>query len=673
MSDNIPTDPIEINDEIERLLKETPLTTDRGRLFHLIKAAMSNQSGGGGGVPVAPEGYIRGYAKGRMDAGTYPLPTDPNIVTTDSVVHCDIFSLTPVNGNTPAVMNTQMGGCVNPQAYLYTDPNTRMPTTAYIGVSFDLNNTAKAHLFGQGATADLQHVCQLGSDPADYDGSNAYVPVNGIHGEYGSVKPLVAHFQKIDESSFSVELFDVSGDIAVSIGDAATVTVPALDSRTNAFEQSLAMVAYDYTNDRVFLNFTNNRTQTIAMWDIGVTPVVTNLYVSGSDRRGGVVMIKHCYTYNMTNSILVYSKSTSDSSFVGLAYRSSADNYATETVLESAISIEDGSPLSEIVQSLSTNTSYEYSHGVSTTLNTTDNVFRYWKINDTGFTEHHIDLNMVRANPNYTKVKGCAIWMDENSMYGSTGTYLGLVNDYSHDMDIYSLDSFLEGTPIPLGQQHFTDPAFGYPVVNHCDDYLVLSAKTDDQHIQCFGVMETWNYWSVAVPQDVTIVNGVADGDSELWGQALLSGYALNEVVRENPLALGVPMANEVYSFSDELVYTNGGMTVEYRLDYNVAPKEGGVLILNSLQPVTIPSNAPIGSAWLFLGSDNEKSSYNFAAYNRIAQSGAVTAQLSNGMIAPLGILSPKHTRAKAASGLYTSALYVEKVGDDEFKRVALI
>lgn len=671
MSDNIPTDPIEINDEIERLLKETPLTTDRGRLFHLIKAAMSNQSGGG--VPVAPEGYARGYNTGAMDSSLYPLPTDPSIETTQSVVHGDVWSLTPLLGDAPNIMSTGMYGVVNPQAFVYKDPNTNMATASYVGVSFDVNNTAKAYVFGQGGTAKLLHECKLGTSDADYTGSNAYLPVNGVHAEYESVVPLVANFKKIDASSFSVELFNVSGEVAESLGDAAVITVPSLEDRPVAFERTDAMIAYDYTNDRVFLNFTNNRTQTIAMWDIGVSPVVTNLYVSGSDRRGGVPMIKHCYSYNMTNSILVYSKSTSDSSYVGIAYRSSVDNYATETVLESAIPIDTYNPIAEIVQAISTDASSNYKHGIYTTLPYSDDSFRYWKIDDSGFTENHISLADLRAHPNYTNLKGCAIWMDENGMYGSTGTYLGLVNDQTHDMDIYSLETYLQGQLIPLGQQHFTDPAFGYPVVNHCDDYLVLSAKNDDQNISCFGVMETWNYWSTTVPKDVAIVNGVANGDSALWDQALASGFAVDDKIEENPIALGFAMQNPVNAVKAKVVDTSGGGSREYWLDYAVVPRDGGVMVLNYLQPVTIPSNAPVGSTWLFLGTDNPNSQYNNAAYYRIAQSGAVTAQLMDGSILPLGVVSPKHTRGKAASGLYTSALYVEKTGEDTFKSMPLI
>ncbi|UOX38374.1 hypothetical protein VpasPP24_34 [Vibrio phage Vpas_PP24] len=674
MSDTIPTDAAKIEAELQALLAVTPTTTERGRLFHLIRAAMGTQSGGG--VPLAPEGYLRGYAASLMDAGTYPLPTDPSIVKTQSVVHCDLLSLSPLNGDAPNVMSSSFQGAVNPQAFLYKDKNTRTPTTAYVGVNFDVNNDAKAYVFGQGATANLNHVCQLGSSGADYDGSNAYVPVSGIHAEYDNSRPLVAQFKKINGTSFSVELFDVSGNTAESLGGAATVTVPTLDNRTVAFEQSLVMLAYDFTNDRVFLNFINSRIQTIAMWDIGVTPVVTNLYQSTADRRsGGTCMIKHFYSYNMTSPILVYSKSTTDSSLVDLAFRSASDNYATETVLEAGIPVDDTTPVREIVQSLSTNSNGDYWFGVSTTLTVTDDTFRYWKIDNAGtVTAQHINLGALRAHPKYTKVKGCAIWMDENSMYGSTGTYLGLVNDDSRDMDIYALETFLQGDMIPLGQQHFTDSAFGYPVVNHCDDYQVLSAKTDDQNCLCFGVMETWNYWSVAVPQDVNIVNNIADGTGDLWAQALASGVAVNDVVPENPLALGLAMPNAVYSVIGKHTLTGGGgFTQTYYLDFTVAPKEGGVMILNKLQPVTIPSNAPDGSAWLFLGADNVNSEYNNESYRRIGQSGAVTAQQSDGSVLPLGIVSPKHTRAKAASGMFTAALYVEKVGENQYKTTPLI
>ncbi|AEH21845.1 VHS1032 protein [Vibrio phage 1] len=52
MPDKIPTDRAEIQAEIEALLAETPLTTERGRLFHLVNALIGKGSdtGGGGGA-----------------------------------------------------------------------------------------------------------------------------------------------------------------------------------------------------------------------------------------------------------------------------------------------------------------------------------------------------------------------------------------------------------------------------------------------------------------------------------------------------------------------------------------------------------------------------------------------------------------------------------------------
>lgn len=49
MSDTIPVDPVLLDAEIEELLEVTPITSERGRLFHLMKALIDMSGGGGGG------------------------------------------------------------------------------------------------------------------------------------------------------------------------------------------------------------------------------------------------------------------------------------------------------------------------------------------------------------------------------------------------------------------------------------------------------------------------------------------------------------------------------------------------------------------------------------------------------------------------------------------------
>ncbi|QNJ59155.1 hypothetical protein [Vibrio phage vB_ValS_PJ32] len=66
MSDKIPTDLEAINKEIETILAETPLTTDRGRLMHLLNAKAAQESGGGGSE-------VLGGLAGQSLLGTYEV------------------------------------------------------------------------------------------------------------------------------------------------------------------------------------------------------------------------------------------------------------------------------------------------------------------------------------------------------------------------------------------------------------------------------------------------------------------------------------------------------------------------------------------------------------------------------------------------------------------------
>lgn len=59
MSDLIPSNSAEIEQEINDILAETPLTTERGRLFHLINARIG--AGGAGGSSLSPVEAIGSY------------------------------------------------------------------------------------------------------------------------------------------------------------------------------------------------------------------------------------------------------------------------------------------------------------------------------------------------------------------------------------------------------------------------------------------------------------------------------------------------------------------------------------------------------------------------------------------------------------------------------------
>jgi len=71
-SDVIPTDPTELQEQIDELLTITPTTSERGRLFHLINQAVKNaaNNGGGGGGTSAVTNAIELGTFTSADSGT---------------------------------------------------------------------------------------------------------------------------------------------------------------------------------------------------------------------------------------------------------------------------------------------------------------------------------------------------------------------------------------------------------------------------------------------------------------------------------------------------------------------------------------------------------------------------------------------------------------------------
>ncbi|AUR81146.1 hypothetical protein Ares1_0111 [Vibrio phage Ares1] len=90
MSDIIPTDLETINEEIDNLLTKTPLTTDRGRLMHLLnaKAALEGDNGGGGGGGdsvggLAGQSLLGVYTVVQVGGSPYGI-TEPNQIVVDA-------------------------------------------------------------------------------------------------------------------------------------------------------------------------------------------------------------------------------------------------------------------------------------------------------------------------------------------------------------------------------------------------------------------------------------------------------------------------------------------------------------------------------------------------------------------------------------------------------------
>lgn len=103
----IPTDPEQISQEIDELLEVTPASSERGRLFWLIKSALNGlNEGGGAGLPlsVPSTDALKTFSSLRDDLTpnegyfSYPVPNARFSVTDDSIGSVDPFNAKVAEG-----------------------------------------------------------------------------------------------------------------------------------------------------------------------------------------------------------------------------------------------------------------------------------------------------------------------------------------------------------------------------------------------------------------------------------------------------------------------------------------------------------------------------------------------------------------------------------------------
>ncbi|QWS69886.1 hypothetical protein [Vibrio phage vB_VpS_PG28] len=592
MALSIPTDPVEIEKELQDLLAQTPETTDRGRLFHLIKAAMGSGGGGGGGLPLSKEGLMTAYSD-------EPTSFDHNVYFYNAeVAYYAEEGAAPCNG------------------YVYTRGQVfRKP------IAFEVNgdNTNRIYLGATSVTKSEDGMLELLLDATASSGASitrrwfkdvsatpwdqiAFAAVDGLQQEYDAFdkRLYVVTAQWTSTTTATLILNKATPDGKLTpVGEP---TVISFSCTANDFKKTTISVCEAGEDGYVAIVLFNqfaDRTAVLTMdTATGVaTTVLDNITAGGVHSYASAQTIR---SYNLSAAgYLVCTNDTDTFGNVKYTLFKFSAGVSTQVGTLECSDVFAASLQPSIAAEYKDGVDFDYHFRIVSPHKRADSVIDTWiwdADGDNSLTHAPIDLKMSLGLGEFYETGQAGFISEQDANTPFESGFLILKSKVSNHYGLFGIKSGKICGALPAPKD-----SSGMVACTSIDDYAIMYENTTNGDVKAFCLGQ-WAY-------DATPAYGVYTGEPDM-----------TEVI--NPNVLGAPLMAQPNEIS---VYDSN---YDYGL---VLPREGGVINLNSYNITRVPDDAEVGTEWtvMYLKGTNSRAGRSYP--ERLQYFGSIVCERGEG------------------------------------------
>lgn len=631
-STEIPTDLSQIQQEISELLETTPQTSERGRLFWLLDAALSAVSGGndGGGVPMSKEGVVNIHSQRPM-SGDYKVTVDFGMPY--GWYHSAKEALLPVPET--KARNTNK---LRVQPTVVEDPKVHGLMVGVHTLHLDENGTLILRRSADSNRGRVLNEWSVGVG-GDFDKSFMYAVVDSFNPGYSLAdnSMYVVVMSRATPSALNLMVYSLERDNKlVQVGTTTTVDFATDRDDLSSFYVSACRAGNSIaTTGSLVISVCSRDNRSIVLFNLVSHTVTTVASDAFGSSYGKAAVARQVYSYNPDAYGFLVQKGLGSNTCTFELY--SFDRSTNTATLVGEINFDNtgysGLELIQISPVLNGDT-YGYLIGSPYLHNNGQIPYSLWTPGATGdeLTHHTVDISAFDSNEYYTDR---ATFIPDNDAYAPFETFfVGLKSKTNPHMSLIRPQSKTSAGCLPLPDTKDTlvscsgmDDYFAYTYLHHSSSDVFVTA------------FESWAWWAS-------------------YNQWSLLGAPDRTVITE-PNYLGAPLMvqpNEVSKVEDK-----GNRYVTY------LPKVNSVVELNADGVYTIPKDAPIGTAWT-LTSDRDYLDRSPNASHSLYL-GSVVAEFTDGSVKDVCSLRGLAT----AVGRLSLAVHIVKTGEKTFKVTNLI
>ncbi|UOX39911.1 hypothetical protein [Vibrio phage V-YDF132] len=556
MSMTIPTDPDQITAEIADLLATTPETTDRGRLFHLLNAAMAN-AGGGGGLPMSAEGVINIHT-------VEPTGQEHLISTMDFGAPYGWYQSTL---NSPLVRPE--GG--NNRYYQLTPmiTNDNNSYTLQVG-AYEVQRDDHGTLFlRQFANTEEGNLVNEWSIDASASPADRFAVCSGMHADYGALEnvPYVVRLTYSTTTQVKLNVYKPAANGAL-VAVAAETTLNISSSSSDVKRLRLAVCRAGQSESLVInVQSSSSDKRTLALYNTttgAVSYIVENEVNNGRDH----IVAQGLYSYNPSAYGFVVSKLSGSTQTEYEVYSYDGTTAASQgTFTLSYTGVHTRGYLQIMACDFAPDGSGNYGYLMGSPHEHSNGVVPYatWQPDSADVnkvTSHTVDLTEY-LDSEY-RVDNVTFLPDNDYYRPYEVFFVGLRHKSVPTLQLIRPTSKTAAGSLPLPQVA-THYVLGYSL----DDYIAISMLGNEGYV-FNAAFEAWAWYQ-------QFNNCTVDVEPQVKIPVV-------------PNYLGAPLVhqpNEVTVLED-----NNRRLLTY------LPKDGGVICLDADGTYTIPSDAPVGAAW---------------------------------------------------------------------------
>ncbi|WAS28475.1 hypothetical protein [Vibrio phage LV6] len=625
MNYTIPTDPEQIQAEIANLLATTPETTDRGRLFHLLNAAMAN-AGGGGGLPMSKEGVI-------------------GIHTTEPTGQTNLVSTMDFGAPYGWYQSTLNSPIVRPEGgnnrYYQLSPMITNDNNAYtlmVGayeVQRDDHGTLFLRQFANSEEGDVlnQWSIDVGASPAD-----RFAVCHGMYADYGALEnvPYVVRLTYLTSSQLQLAVYRPAADGALV--EVAASTTLNMSSTSSDVKRLRLAVCKAGQSDSIVINVQSSQTdkRTLALYNTTngtVTHLIENEVNNGRDH----IVAQSLYSYNPSAYGFVVSKLSGSTQTEYEVYSydgTTATSQGTFTL--SYTGVHTRGYLQIMACDFDLNGSGNYGYLMGSPHEHANNMVPYatWLPDSADVnkvTTHTLDLTAY-ADSDYHA--DSVTFLPDNDYYRPYEVFfIGL-----RHKTIPTLQLLRPTSKTPAGTLPLPQPASHFVLGYSLDDYIAISMLGNEGYV-FNAAFEAWAWYQ-------QFNNCTVDVEPQVKIPVV-------------PNYLGAPLVHQPNAVTE--------LPDQHRRLLTYLPKDGGVICLDADGTYTIPNDAPVGAAWTLTA----KPSLFVQEANKLAAKhlGVLVAEFNDGTVANVCNLNS----TGATVGNVALAIHIVKSADKAFTVTNLV
>lgn len=635
----LPTDPVEIQAQLADLLAQTPETTDRGRIMHLLNALIANGSGGGG-LPLseATTGGLRIWAQ----------PQNSYVGNQDFIMLGEPYSKFIPAYNTLSAYNQHQS-------------TTPYATQGIRGRGIDVGN-AMATIDGSDLVVEVNAVSQLGDNIYEkYVGTLAtghtFVQViNMINPEYSITSVHAISARKVSTTQIELQLYRCQEGQAQTVGAVTTLDIAIGANDVDALRLAFTDVGNgDYFACVAHIDHSSSLARVLFSMEklVGATTVY---FTDTLLKNQPEITIAPIYSYNgsthgfATNSEnpsnrIYYEIYTFDASTGVMAYLS--DTVGADLSTQGAVTyfpqiIWGKSFLSADVAFLMSSLPFKDVASID-----------YTEIDlDAGTVVDHT-LDLTEFDSEYWASQPCMVQFGDGGA-DARGFLIGLQHRTEPRMDFYTpLGKKLIGT-YPTWNAGRADSLYDQylpvPMCYGLDDYMVFMTRQSghrgygNKNHTILGT-DPWGWYTFSNPNTVTYPPE----------DRLMDTY-------ENQMGAIVAQENPVATVNQR--DRNGNFET-----FAILPAVNTVLHIHQNMQLVIPDGAPVGTQWTLVYSLRTVAEYPFVHLGNTMQGVVALGDTDNTEF--IVVWTP--LIGKSFEAPITAAVHITKTADDTYTAQNLV